>query len=43
MALTMVIKEVWLNKIDKISSLNQLNDTEMTQKAHKENLLFRTS
>ena len=40
MALIMVIKEVWLNKIDKISSLNQLNDTEMIQKAHKTIFFF---
>ena len=38
MALIMVIKGIWLNRISKISSLNQLNDsidTEMSQKAQE--------
>ena len=41
----MVIKEIWLKRIGKVSSLNQLNDpidTEMIQKA-KKNLPFDTS
>ena len=42
-ALIMVIKGVWLNKIGKVSSLNQLNDsidTEMIQKAQEKIFLL---
>ena len=43
MALIMVLKGIWLNKIDKVSSLNQLNDsidTEMIQKAQEKIFLL---
>ena len=39
----MVIKRIWLNRIGKVSSLNQLNDsidTEMVQKAQEKILLL---
>ena len=43
MALIMVLKGIWLNKIGKVSSLNQLNDstdTEMIQKAQEKIFLL---
>ena len=43
MALIMVIKGVWLNRINKVSFLNQLNDsidTEMIQKAQEKIFLL---
>ena len=43
MALIMVLKGIWLNKIGKVSSLNQLNDsidTEMIQKAQEKTFLL---
>ena len=39
----MVLKGIWLNKIGKVSSLNQLNDsidTEMIQKAQEKIFLL---
>ena len=39
----MVIKRIWLNRIGKVSSLNQLNDsidTEMVQKAQEKIFLL---
>ena len=43
MVLIMVIKRIWLNRIGKVSSLNQLNDsidTEMVQKAQEKIFLL---
>ena len=43
MALIMIVKGIWLNRIGKVSSLNQLNDsidTEMIQKAQEKIFLL---
>ena len=45
-ALIMVLKGIWLNRIGKVSSLNQLNDsidTEMIQKAQEKIFLLEDS